>query len=108
MFSRLLSVCILLSYSCVISKSSQILTSTFTNPLHFHYSFIHVGNATHNAFFGQGRGPILMDYVRCSGFEESLIDCHHNGLGHSTCEHWEDAGVICQGERLYCKLESNW
>ena len=51
-----------------------------------------------SAFFGNGRGPILMEYVRCSGFEESLLDCDHNGLGLSTCGHWEDAGVVCQGE----------
>ena len=87
-----------LSHPCVISKSSKILTSEFTNP---HFFTIHAGNATQNAFFGQGRGPVLMEYVGCSGFEDSLVDCNHNGLGHSTCEHWKDAGVICQGEMLY-------
>ena len=42
-----------------------------------------------------------MEYVRCSGFEESLLDCDHNGLGLSTCGHLEDAGVVCQGE-MFC------
>ena len=51
--------------------------------------------------YGRGTGPILMEYVHCSGFEESLLDCDHNGLGLSTCGHWEDAGAICQSEMLY-------
>jgi len=42
-----------------------------------------------------------MEYVRCSGFEDSLVNCNHNGLGYSTCGHFEDAGVVCQGEMLY-------
>lgn len=59
---------------------------------------MYTGNATRSAFFGQGRGPIFMEYVRCTGFEETVLDCKHNGLGYSTCYHFEDAGVACQGE----------
>ena len=67
--------------------------------LSYHWKYnLSLGKATKSAFFGNGRGPILMEYVRCSGFEESLLDCNHNGLGLSTCGHWEDAGVVCQGE----------
>ena len=62
--------------------------------------FVYAGNASRSSF-GPGRGPIFMEYVRCSGFEESLLDCDHNGLGLSTCGHWEDAGVVCQGGMLY-------
>ena len=46
-----------------------------------------------------------MEYVRCSGFEESLLDCNHNGLGLSTCGHLEDAGVVCQGE-MFCVIKT--
>jgi len=55
------------------------------------------GTASRYAFFGQGRGPILLEYVRCSGFDETLLGCANNGLGYSTCGHYEDAGVICEG-----------
>ena len=60
---------------------------------------VSAGNASRYGFFGQGRGPIVLEFVRCSGFEENLTDCSNNGLGYSTCSHYEDAGVFCQGER---------
>ena len=60
---------------------------------------VSAGNASRYGFFGQGRGPIVLEFVRCSGFEENLMDCSNNGLGYSTCSHYEDAGVFCQGER---------
>ena len=61
------------------------------------YSSLCAGNASHYASFGRGRGPIFLEYVQCSGFEETLLDCDNNRLGYSTCSHYEDAGVVCQG-----------
>ena len=60
-------------------------------------SLVCAGNASHYASFGQGRGPVFLEYVQCSGFEENLLDCDNNRLGYSTCGHYEDAGVVCQG-----------
>ncbi|XP_071818466.1 scavenger receptor cysteine-rich domain superfamily protein-like isoform X1 [Apostichopus japonicus] len=45
---------------------------------------------------GQGSGPIFLDNVMCSGFEEKLTYCSHSGWGISNCKHTEDAGVTCQ------------
>ena len=42
---------------------------------------------------GQGSGPIVMDVVRCSGSEATLMDCSFS-LSHS-CAHHQDAGVRC-------------
>ena len=52
------------------------------------------------AHYGPGTGPILLDNVRCYGTEPSLFKCDHNGFGHHDCSHYEDAGVMCQGNIL--------
>ena len=46
-----------------------------------------------SAFYGEGFGPILLDYVACNGTEATLLDCSHTN--HSQCDHSSDAGVDC-------------
>ena len=54
------------------------------------------------AYFGMGTGDILLDNVRCSGRESSLLECNANPIGQpdGSCDHSEDAGVRCQGVYL--------
>lgn len=47
------------------------------------------------ATFGEGTGPIVLDFVNCVGNEARLTDCGHNGLGQHSCSHVEDVGVKC-------------
>ncbi|KAM7385010.1 hypothetical protein PAMP_001111 [Pampus punctatissimus] len=57
--------------------------------------FIGVAKARSMAYFGEGRGPIHLDNVRCSGNETSLGQCAAEGKDSHDCRHSEDAGVIC-------------
>ena len=52
------------------------------------------------AMFGQGTGPILLDNVGCTGSENRLIECSHNGVGQHDCAHFEDASVQCDGKKF--------
>ena len=49
------------------------------------------------ATFGQGGGPIALDYLTCTGGEARLIDCLSYGV-HSRCTHAHDAGVRCSAQ----------
>ena len=52
-----------------------------------------------SAFFGEGYGPVLLDYVNCNGDEASLLDCEHQYANTTVCDHTStDAGVDCIGE----------
>ena len=77
------------------------MPSSLRSKLLFCHNFHWYAGKISQITYGRGTGPILLEYVRCSAFEKSLLDCDHNGLGLSTCGHWEDAGVVCQGE-MFC------
>ena len=46
--------------------------------------------------FGEGSGPIWLNYVHCHGNESSLTQCRTSHAS-SRCNHFQDAGVICSG-----------
>ncbi|XP_063090350.1 scavenger receptor cysteine-rich domain-containing group B protein isoform X3 [Cavia porcellus] len=48
------------------------------------------------AHFGPGRGPILLDNVKCRGDESTLLLCSHIRWDAHNCDHSEDASVLCQ------------
>uniref|UniRef100_A0A3Q4HK83 Soluble scavenger receptor cysteine-rich domain-containing protein SSC5D n=1 Tax=Neolamprologus brichardi TaxID=32507 RepID=A0A3Q4HK83_NEOBR len=66
--------------------------------------------APRSAYFGAGTGQIWLDNMGC-WYEGSLIECQHSGFGTNNCEHAQDAGVICSGEKHFrysCYCWSAW
>ena len=48
------------------------------------------------AYYGRGKGKILMDQLECAGDEKDIFDCPMNAsVGEHDCNHREDAGVEC-------------
>ena len=51
--------------------------------------------------YGTGEGPILLDDIKCSGDEASLLQCNKSPLAAGTnCDHSEDVAITCQGVRI--------
>ena len=50
-----------------------------------------------NSFFPQGAPgqTIVLDDLRCSGDESSLLECRNRGVGVHNCLHFEDVGLRC-------------
>ena len=53
------------------------------------------------AYYGRGKGKILMNQLECAGDEMDIFDCPMNAtIGERDCTHGEDAGVQCNSFRL--------
>ena len=55
------------------------------------------------AGFGTGSGSIFLKDVKCKGFEQSLLECQHDGWKthdvNASCNHSMDAGVVCRPQK---------
>ncbi|NXX59902.1 DMBT1 protein, partial [Scopus umbretta] len=52
-------------------------------------------SALGSAHFGQGSGRIWLDNVNCTGGEATLSECQTRPWESNSCDHREDAGVVC-------------
>ena len=79
-------------YSMVEKHSfSRIAETTVFSSLH-----ISAGATAHSrAYFGEGKGPVNLDLVKCTGKEYILTDCEI-GSSESGASHSLDVGVKCQ------------
>uniref|UniRef100_A0A8D0EVC8 Soluble scavenger receptor cysteine-rich domain-containing protein SSC5D n=1 Tax=Strix occidentalis caurina TaxID=311401 RepID=A0A8D0EVC8_STROC len=55
-------------------------------------------SALGSAHFGQGSGRIWLDNVNCTGTEAALSECQARPWGSNSCDHQEDASVVCSGD----------
>ncbi len=82
---------------CIVSCTNAIFASCFVGAI-----------VRNNGEFGIGSGPILLDYVRCTGLEYRLLDCLHRGIEVESCTHSSDAGVSCMaGNDLNYSIRSH-
>ena len=51
--------------------------------------------AYYDALFGEGTGNIWLDGIECTGSENELFNCSHDGIGIHNCYHEDDASVLC-------------
>eukprot|EP00057_Strongylocentrotus_purpuratus_P003863 XP_003727540.2 PREDICTED: galectin-3-binding protein isoform X2 [Strongylocentrotus purpuratus] len=49
--------------------------------------------------YGQGRGPIMLSNVRCTGTEAKLTDCPADPWEQNQCTRDQEVGVMCRGTR---------
>lgn len=50
--------------------------------------------------YGEGKGQIWLTDVNCTGTEGSITECETKPWGENTCNHVEDASVVCSGNHL--------
>ncbi len=55
--------------------------------------------------FAQGKDTILLDDLKCSGNEQTLLNCSHSQT--HNCDHSEDAGVRCQCKQSVFNVEGS-
>lgn len=60
-----------------------------------------------DGYFGVGEGPIFLDRVTCDGHEDRLLDCPSMGLEVHSCNHNQDAGVVCRSGKP-CMLQDEF
>ena len=53
-----------------------------------------------SAYYGVGSGSIIIDELRCSGYETSIVNCASNTWLSHDCSHSEDVGVDCYSMHL--------
>lgn len=51
-----------------------------------------------NEYSPEGRGPIILDDLTCTGAEASLLLCSHNQLNLHNCGMFENVGLYCLQE----------
>ena len=59
--------------------------------------------------YGTGTGPIYLSQLNCDGSEATLLDCatFAKATGIHNCDHTDDVGVHCEGNKFCNFLTQN-
>ena len=55
-----------------------------------------LGASAQSNAYTEGNWYVHINDLNCTGEEESIWDCPQNGLSRYSCNHYQDASVICQ------------
>ena len=75
-------------------------TQTHTH-MHSHthtHTHTHTPDLSYLSQYGPGTGRQWLDFIDCTGEEDSIFNCSNGGLGQTVCGHQFDLGVVCEGE----------
>lgn len=67
--------------------------------------YSHVLAADGGEEYGRGNGPIWLSKVQCTGNEESIVTCSHQGWGVHDCSQDNEAWVVCSNSGNSCAVE---
>ena len=87
-----------LAYHYVLCRSEQKANIQLVSLM---FIFLSGALAYFGSRYGAGTGPVYLGDVRCSGFEDSLINCSRSVFGDvsvNCLDHSEDASVFCPSE----------
>ena len=56
-----------------------------------------IGSIGAHGSYTESAWPIYINDLNCTGSEESVWECPHNGIKGYLCNHRQDASVMCQG-----------
>ena len=93
-------VCVGGAYSTVCNDGSWGDTDTAVACKDLGFSE-HGATIVTSGVFGLGNNSEFVGQVRCSGDEQKLLDCEHDGTV-TNCEN--AAAVICQGKQSWCTV----
>ena len=87
------------------NQDAKVICRQLGYPEGNHQSLV---NGIEYGYYGEGTGEIWLDDVDCTGTENSITECSHNGWANHDCGHNEDPGVVClTGIAIYINSNPN-
>jgi len=87
--STLLTMSHLFPGTCIV----VLLTDSYNCTV----SWQSIGAIALQGSYTEGVLPTNINDLNCTGSEDNVLECPHNGIVGYTCNHYQDAAVICQG-----------
>ena len=71
------------------------------NPLPYFTMYLilcHSGAIAAQGSYTEGVWHVHINDLNCTGSEQRVLECPHNGIVGYSCNHRQDASVMCQGK----------